>query len=216
MNKSEFFNTLKKENLTHLELSAGVTRQALHNALKSQNMKLDNLQAVAKAMGLELEFSPLGTEGNLLSSLAKFGVPLAHSKDGTMKFEDVVKKALVKSRQDGAYETFVPYLLLKNALKLKPLLLASKAFEANEVNALGYFVELANAFRPNKSFEKTLELLSVAKSSEKEFLVKTEKSNFPELFEKNKLAVKWNLKVRGTVNDHFQRWEKWEQSLKAK
>jgi hypothetical protein len=30
---------------------------------------------------------------------------------------------------------------------------------------------------------------------------------FAELFLKNPLALKWNFKVRGTPEDHFQRWE---------
>lgn len=214
MKKAEFFSELKKHNLTHLESSSGVSRQALHNALKSQNMKLDNLQSVAKAMKYDLAFLPLKNETNVLGSLAHFGVPVAHSKDGTLSFEDTVQESLLKARTDGAYETFVPYALVKNVKRSNPLLLAAKAFEVNQVNALGYFVELAHKFRSHESFAKLLEVLKPAKNPVKEFLVMNEKTNFPELFEKNHLALKWNLKTRGTVDDHLGRWEKWEQSQK--
>ena len=209
MRTAEFFSELKSQNLSQLEESAGVSRQALHNALKSHNMKLDNLTSVAKAMKLEVEFMPRKTEDNLLASLARWGVPVAHSNDGNLELEDVVEESLKRARKDGAYESFVPYLLVQNANKLNPLKLAARGFSSNQVNVLGYFTEMAHNFRPHPNFEKLLELLTVAKSPQQEFLVVSNKSNFPELFQKNQHALNWNLLVRGSVQDHTQRWEKW-------
>lgn len=209
---SEFFSQLEKQNLSALEHKAGISRQALHNALKSHNMKLLNLNSVAKAMQFDVVATPLRTESNLLASLAKYGVPVAHTKDGTLSFAEVVQKALVKAREDGAYETFLPYLLATNGDKLEPLKLAAKAFEVNQVNVLGYFTEMANLFKPSAALEELLRLLAPAQNNQTEFLVLATRSNFPELFEKNQLALKWNLKVRGTVQDHLDRWEKWVQS----
>ena len=177
-------------------------------------MQLENVESVAKAMHLNVEFVPDKTEDNLLASLARFDVPVAHTKDGNLEFGDVVKESLGRSRKDGAYETYVPFLLAKNASKVDPLKLAAKAFEVGQVNVLGYFVEMARVFRPHSKFDHLLKLLAVAKNPQNEFLVLTEKTHFPELFEKNKLALKWNLKVRGTVDDHMQRWEKWAKSQK--
>jgi hypothetical protein len=114
------------------------------------------------------------------------------------------------------YETFIPYLLAINVNKVEPLVLAAKSFEVSQVNVLGYFVEMAQEFRPHLNFENLLKYLSVAKSLENEFLIKDEKTSFPELFAKNHLALKWNLKVRGSVQDHLNRWEKWEKSQKNK
>lgn len=216
MKMDDFFLVLGSQNLSHLEKKSGISRQALHNALKTHNMKLDNLQSVAKAMQYKLEFSPLKTERNLLGSLSRYGVPVAHSREGTLTFAETVGESLLRSRQDAAYETFVPFLLAENPNLVEPLKLAAKAFELNQVNALGYFVEMAHTFRPFQVFEKLLSLLSPAKSLEKEFLVVSEKTHFPELFEKNELALKWNLRVRGTVQNHLQRWEKWAQSQKTK
>ncbi|MEZ0391418.1 MAG: hypothetical protein ACAH59_04335 [Pseudobdellovibrionaceae bacterium] len=216
MKMAEFFYTLKSQNLSHLEKKAGVSRQALHSAVKSHNMKLENLRSVAKAMHLDVEFAPLRNEENLLGSLAYYGVPVAHSKDGNLKFEDAVQESLQKAREDGAYETFVPYLLAKNVHLVDPLKLAAKGYESNQVNVLGYFVEMANELRAHPTFERLLQLLTVAKNPQKEFLVLTNRTNFPELFEKNHFALKWNLKVRGTVQDHLQRWKKWAQSQKSK
>ena len=214
MKTAEFFKTLRTHNLSHLEKDTGVSRQALHNALKTHNMKLDNLSAVAKALHLKVEFNPVTNEENLMSSLARWGAPLAHSKDGNLSLNDCVREALKRARQDGVYETLLPYVLCLNVEKLNPLTLAASAFSVNQVNVLGYFVDLAHYFRPNTKFQYLLKLLEPAKSNNKDYLVLSTKSHFPELFEKNKLALKWNLKVRGNAEDHLQRWDKWEKSLK--
>lgn len=214
MKTTEFFKTIKAHNLSHLEKDTGVSRQALHNALKSHNMKLDNLSSVAKALKLEVQFSPLMNEENLMSSLARWGAPLAQSKDGNLSLDECVRETLKRARQDGVYETLLPYVLCLNAKKLDPLTLASSAFAENQVNTLGYFVDLAHHFQPNEKFKYLLRLLEPAKSKDKEFLVLPTHTHFPELFKKNKLALKWNLKVRGKVEDHLKRWEKWEKSHK--
>ena len=214
MKTAEFFKTLKAHNLSHLEKESGVSRQGLHNALKTHNMKLDNLSAVAKALHLNVEFSPTTDEENLMSSLARWGAPVAHSKDGNLSLDECVRETLKRARQDGVYETLLPYVLCLNVDKLNPLTLAACAFTENQVNVLGYFVDLAQHFHPNEKFKYILKLLEPAKSDKKEYLVLSTKSYFPELFEKNKLALKWNLKVRGTLTDHLQRWDKWEKSHK--
>lgn len=212
METSAFFKKLAGESLTELERKTGVTRQALHNARKTQNMKLDNLRAVAKAMNFRLDFRPVTSEENLLSSLVEFGVPVAHSGEGTLSLTETVAEALKAARKDGAYESFTPYLLTVNVEKLDPLGLAAAAFQAKEVNALGYFVEMANAFHPHPRFKALLRLLEPAKDTSQEFLVRDKKTLFPELFAKNPLALKWNLKVRGTPENHFERWRKWQRS----
>lgn len=214
MNSTDFFKTLKSQNLSHLEKDIGVSRQALHNALKTHNMKLDNLSIVAKALNLKVEFIPITNEENVMSSLAKWGAPLAHSKNGNLSVEDCVRETLNLARHDGIYESLLPYVLYLNVKNINPLKLAATAYMENQVNVLGYFVELAHLFRPNAKFQFLLRLLEPAKSDDKEFLVLSTKSHFPEMFEKNKLALKWNLKVRGNEHDHLLRWEKWEKSLK--
>jgi hypothetical protein len=215
MKTADFFNALKSQNLTHVEKDSGVSRQALHSALKSHNMKLDNLSRVAKAINLKLEFVPVRTEDNLLASLAKWGAPLAHLKDGSLSFEETVGESLKESRYDGVYETLVPYLMTLNLEKLNVHKLVATALFAEQVNVMGYFAELANRFHPHEKLQSLIKMLQPAKSSSNEFLVLTTKSNFPELFEKNKLAQKWNLKVRGSVDDHLLRWRKWKTSQKA-
>jgi len=215
MKTAEFFKTLQAQNLTHLEKDSGVSRQALHGALKTNNMRLDNLTSVAKAIKLNVEFVPARTEYNLMASLAKFGVPVAHSKDGNLNLEETVAESLKRSRTDGVYETLVPYLLFLNLEKLSPNKLAAVALVEDQVNVLGYFAELANQYYPHPNLQHLLKLLQPAKSLTKEFLVLTTKSLFPELFEKNELALKWNLKVRGTVDNHMQRWNKWATSQKS-
>jgi hypothetical protein len=212
MKTAEFFNKLKSENLSQLEKDSHVSRQALHSASKSRNMKLDNLSSVAKALNFQIVLTPRLTEENLMSSLALLGAPLAHSKNGTLSLYESVSEALKRSREDGVYESLVPYVLWKNVDQLNPLKLVAKAYSTNQVNVLGYFIEMAHAFRPHEKFSFILKLLEPAKSLTEEFLVSSTKTHFPELFLKNKLAIKWNLKVRGSVDDHLQRWEKWAQS----
>jgi hypothetical protein len=212
MEAAEFFKRLADQNLTELERKTGVTRQALHNARRTENMKLDNLCNVAQAMNLQVDFQPAKTESNLLSSLVDFGVPVAHSGGGTLSFSEAVGEGLLASRKDGAYESFIPYLMIVNADKLDPLALAAVAFKNKEVNVLGYFAEMANAFSPHPNFDLLFRILESAKVSAVEFLVEGKKSFYPELFEKNPLALKWNLRVRGNPNDHFERWKKWQQS----
>lgn len=212
MNTTEFFNKLKSENLSKLEKDSHVSRQALHSASKNRNMKLDNLSSVAKALNFQVVITPRRTEENLMSSLALLGAPLAHSKNGTLSLTECVGEALKRARQDGVYESLVPYVLWQNVDQMNPLHLVAEAYSVNQVNVFGYFVELAQAFRPHEKFSYMLKLLEPAQSTNVEFLVPTTKTHFPELFLKNNLAVKWNLKVRGSVDDHLQRWEKWAQS----
>lgn len=215
MRTTEFFSKLKEQNLSRLETKTGLSRQSLHNALNTHNMKLENLVPLAKAMNLELRFESVKSEDNILASLAKFGVPVAHSKDGNLSFEELVKESVLRSRVDGAYETFVPFLLAQHADDFDPLKVAAQGYASGQVNALGYFAEMANQFKPSSNLNRLLELLRVAKINQDEFLVTTNKTYFPELFEKNKVARQWNLKVRGTVEDHMERWEKWERSRKT-
>lgn len=212
MDTNEFFKKLKSANLSKLEKVSHISRQALHSASKNKNMKLDNFSSVAKALNFQVVLTPRRTEENLMSSLAFFGAPVAHSKDGTLSFTESVGEALIKARQDGIYESLVPYVLWKNLNQLNPLNLVAEAYSANQVNVFGYFVEMAQAFRAHEKFEFMLKLMEPARSPTDEFLVVATKTQFPELFLKNKLAVKWNLKVRGSVDDHLQRWEKWAQS----
>ncbi|MGZ3806221.1 MAG: hypothetical protein ACXVB4_18550, partial [Pseudobdellovibrionaceae bacterium] len=51
--------------------------------------------------------------------------------------------------------------------------------------------------------------------TKKELLVRKEKVNFPELFEKNKTALRWGLLTRGSEHDHLERWTKWQQLRKS-
>lgn len=215
MEAVDFFKMLEKANLTELERKTGVSRQALHNARKTKNMKLDNLRAVAEALNLKVDFRADPTESNLLSSLVDFGVPVAHSGGGSLSFEDTVAEGLKRSRRDGVYESFLPYLLHKNVEKWDALALAAVGFKTKEVNALGYFAEMANAFQPHGKFETLLRLLEPAKGNLVEYLVLGKKSVFPQLFEKNPFALRWNLKVRGAPSDHFERWKKWQRSPKS-
>ncbi len=212
MNTTEFFNKLKSENLSKLEKVSHISRQALHSASKNRNMKLDNLTSLAKALNFQVVFTPRRTEENLMSSLALLGAPLAHSKNGTLSLSESVGEALTRARQDGVYESLLPYVLWKNVNQLNPLELVAEAYSVNQVNVFGYFVQMAQAFRPHEKFRLVLKILEPARSLTEEFLVAGTKTQFPELFLKNELAVKWNLKVRGSVDDHLQRWEKWAQS----
>lgn len=214
MEVAAFFKKLEAQNLTELERKTGLTRQALHNARRTKNMKLDNLKSVARAMNFRIDFQAVTNESNLLSSLVDLGVPVANSGGGTLSFDETVAEGLMASRKDGVYESFVPYLLVVNVEKMDPLALAAAAFRVKEVNPLGYFAEMANAFHPHPCFETLLRLLEPAKDSSRAFLVRDKKALFPELFEKNPLALKWNLKVRGTPENHFERWRKWQRSQK--
>jgi hypothetical protein len=214
MEARAFFKKLEGQNLTELERKTGVTRQALHNARKSRNMKLDNLTAVAKALNLELVFQPSLSEANLLGSLVDLGVPLAHSGEGSLSLHQAVAEGLKASRKDGTYESLLPYLLVKNADKLEPLNLAAAAFSTREVNPLGYFVEIANAYQPHPRLRELLRLLEPAKDPTSTYLVEGQKTQFPELFKKNPFALKWNLLVRGTPEAHFERWKKWQRLQK--
>ena len=214
MNTARFFTDLKSQNLSKLEKQVGVSRQALHSAIKTKNMRLDNLQAVATALNYTVEVVPQLTEENLLSSLVQWGAPLAYSKGGNLSFEWTVAEALKKARVDGLYESVVPYVLATNAPHFNPEFLVGLAYQNEQVNVLGYFSEAANHFRPNAKLGYILKLLEPGKRANKEPLVLSTKMNFPELFERNKPALKWNLWVRGDFADHLSRWEKWDKSQK--
>jgi hypothetical protein len=214
MNAAKFFQELQHQNLSALERQTKVTRQALHNALKTRNMKLDNLSTVAGAMNYQVELVPSLQEHNVLASLVKYGAPLAHSNDGNLPLELAVTEACKLSRKDGFYESVVPYVLAKNANCLKEYDLVGLAFQNNQPNVLGYFAELANMFRANTRLQKLMRLLDAGKPDTEELLVLTTQMNFPEMFTKNQAALNWKLLVRGNPEEHFNRWNKWEQSQK--
>lgn len=214
MEAVQFFKKLKDQNLSKLEGEARVSRQALHNAVKSKNMKLDNLSSVAKAMNYKVELTPVLSEENLLGSLVKWGAPLAHSAEGNLPLEATIVEASRRAREDGLFESLVPYVLATNAQDLKPNELVGLSFLNDQAAVVGYFAEVANLFRQNNKLQQVSLLLERGKRDGRELLVKTTKMNFPELFEKNMVAIKWNLLVRGNLQDHLDRWNKWEQSLK--
>jgi hypothetical protein len=215
MNTTEFFKHLKKENLSKLEKRAGVSRQALHQALHTQNMKLVNLNSLAKALDLRVELSPVPSEENLLASLARYGAPLAHSRGGSLSLEEALAESLNWSRRDGLYESVVPFVLIKNAKQLNVKKMVGLAYQNDQVNVLGYFAEMAQQYRSHGNLQMLLDLLVPGKESAKELLLLKTRMNFPELFERNPFAAKWNLWVRGRFADHRDRWEKWEESQKA-
>lgn len=214
METSKFFQKLKAQNLSQLEQQAKVTRQALYNAMKTKNMKLDSLRAVAKAMSYKVELVPEVSENNLLSSLVRWGAPLAHSADGTLSLEETLVEACKQARKDGLFESVVPYVLFKNASKLNPNKLVGLAFQKELAYVVGYFAEVSHLFRPHANLQKVMKMLEAGKEEDRQLLVTTTKMNFPELFERNKVALKWNLLVRGNLEDHFDRWNKWERSQK--
>jgi hypothetical protein len=214
MNTAEFFKTLKDENLSQLERRAGVSRQALYNAIKSKNMKLANFSTLAKSLGLKIELTPILNEENLMQSLAFWGAPVAFSRADQFSFEITLAESLKQSRVDGFYESVVPYTLVVNRETLNPLKIAAAAFEADQVNVMGYYAEMAKTYKDHKNLRELLKFLRPAMSSKKEFLILSTKSHFPELFKNNKIAHKWNLMVRGSPQDHFDRWDKWQQLLK--
>lgn len=215
MNTTEFFKHLKTKNLSRLEKRAGVSRQALHQALHTQNMKLANFNSLAKALDLRVELSPAQNEENLLASLVHYGAPLAHSRGGNLSLEEALAESLNWSRRDGLYESVVPYVLIKNAQQLNVKKMVGLAYQNDQVNILGYFAEMAQQYRSHKNLQKLLDLLVPGKEVEKELLLHKTNMNFPELFERNPYALKWNLWVRGQFADHRDRWEKWERSHKA-
>lgn len=215
MNVRQFFANLKTQNLSELERTTTVSRQALYGALKTRNMKLQNLESVAKSLNYEVSFEPVKTEANVLASLARFGVPVAYEAGGSLSLEQAVAFGLELSREDGLFESVLPYALAVNAEKLNVPLLVGAAFELNQAKVLGYFAAMANHFRPHENLMELLRLLSPLKSSNRELLVRKNKVNFPELFEKNELALEWGLLVRGTAKYHLERWNKWAQSRKT-
>lgn len=214
MKTAEFFKQVRLQNFSDLEKKAHVSRQALYGALKSKNMKLQNFESLAKAMNYRLSVVPDVTEENVLASLKKAGAPVAFSGDGNLDLESALAASLQLAHREGLYESVVPYVLVLNVEKLNLNKVLGLAFESGDANVLGYFMEMANAFHPHPKFEKALLVLSPMKSDEPELLVRSEKSNFAELFKRNSAALKWNLLVRGKLEDHLMRWESWNQSKK--
>ncbi len=182
--------------------------------MKTKNIKLDNLRSVAKAMNYKIELVPSLNEDNFLSSLVNWGAPLAHSGGGNLTLEVTVIEACKQARKDGIFESVVPFVLAKNAPNLNVNELVGLAFQNNQANVLGYFAELAHLFYPHSNLQKIIKLVESSKTEKRELLVTTTKMNFPELFERNAIALKWNLLVRGNVKDHLDRWSQWEQSQK--
>lgn len=215
MDPKDFFEMLKDKNLTEVEERSGVSRQALYGAMKSQNMKLSNLSSVADSLDLEVQVVPSESEENLLKSLKRFGAPVTHDFGGNLSLESAVALGLKMARKDAYYESVVPYVLALNAELLDANKLLGLALTDDQVNVLGYFCELAYAFKPNQKLKKFLASLNSFKKTETELLVLKEKVNFPELFSKNHLALKWNLLTRGTEQDHLERYKKWQQLRKS-
>lgn len=123
-------------------------------------------------------------------------------------------QASKQERKDGLFESIAPFVLVKNAPNLKVNELVGLAFQNNQASVLGYFAELALLFYVHPNLQKIIKLVESSKTEKKELLVTTTKINFPELFERNAIALKWNLLVRGNVKDQLDRWSKWEQSQK--
>jgi hypothetical protein len=213
MNTKAFFKNLGKQNLSELERKTSLSRRALGSAKKSHNMKLDNLENLAEALGLSLNFVPVTDEENVLSSLKRFEAPLAHKAGGNLDLGQALVASFKFARIEGLYESVVPYVMAVNANNLNPRnLVAMTQLENGEVAVLGYFAQMANEFSPHPHLTElvTLAALFHEQKPKKETLIKNEKVNFVELFEKNRVALRWGFLARGTLKDHLDRWNKWQ------
>jgi len=213
MNTKAFFKNLGMQNLSELERKTDLSRRALGSAKKSHNMKLDNLENLAEALGLSLNFVPVADEENVLSSLKRFNAPLAHETGGNLDLAQALVASFKFARTEGLYESVVPYVMAVNAKNLNPRdLVALTHLENGEVAVLGYFAQMANEFSSHPHLTELVKLADSfrEKKPKKETLLKNEKVNFVELFEKNRVALRWGFLVRGTVKDHLDRWNKWQ------
>ncbi|HEY8269879.1 MAG TPA: hypothetical protein VIG33_03260 [Pseudobdellovibrionaceae bacterium] len=218
MNARAFFKKLGSENLSELERKTDLSRRALGSAKKTHNMKLENLEVLADAMGFSVQFLPQESEDNVLLSLKRFGAPLAHESGGNLDLTEALVCGMNLARQDGLYESIVPYVMAQNSQKLHPLDILSKVhLRGDHMKVVGYFAEMANHFKPHPHLAELMRLAQVFNPDlkQKELLLKKEKVNFPELFEKNKTALRWGLLTRGSERDHLERWAKWQQSRKS-
>jgi len=216
MNTNEFFELLDDQNKADLSRKSGLSRQAVFDALKTRNFKLQTLKRVARNLNLEVSLKPLESEGNVLASLAKFGSVSGQDEPGTLDLEESLAAGLFFVHSSGLLESLLPYVLALNAKKLNVTRLFALSLLREEAATLGYLVGMASKFKPHANLEKLKSLCVPFKFSSETPLLKNQVANFPEILRKNDVAREWNVLARGTVKDHLDRWEKWQRSQKRR
>lgn len=202
--------------LSRLSEDSDVSRQALYAFFDGGDMKLSNLESLMDVLGVELSFkAPDPVDEDVLGNLGRFGSPLVAGKPKTpMTLEASLAKALRLVGGEGRLTSVLPYLLVHKAQTVDGKeLLKHLEGDSKSLQFLGYFLDVALAYRKRKPLEKLRKSVE-KKLKQKSDLMLRERDQGKSLkdFERfdNPAAKKWRVGTRDELSYLVERCRKWE------
>lgn len=204
---------LKNTNLSEVMRETKVSRQTLYNVLQNKNTTKETVTKL-------VDYFYKKNNAEVYQNLKFYGAPLFENAKKTYSLEQTLFYALNLSRNDGLVESVLPYVLYKNRSVVNLKFLYRKCMKEDLDNLLGYYLEVSTKFRSNKNFEKFLKYMKELCDHQTLQPVPLGKRKVPEYarsaYTQNEVALSWGLLVRGELNHHLERFEKWAALEKQK
>lgn len=199
---------------SRLAHDSGISRQGIYRLLSERNPRYETLEKLASTLKIDLDLTKNlpGTE-DIYSSLKAHGAPLsAHAIEPPLPLEESLARGISLSRTDGLLSSIIPYLLFKKNDELNIPHLISLCDSLGESRALGYYADLANAFRANEKLKRLADLIFDL-HFDQEPLSKNSKptESFRRLakIKNNPVAKKWKFMTIDNLGHHLERYNKW-------
>jgi transcriptional regulator with XRE-family HTH domain len=197
-----------------LSRDSGISRQGIYRLISERNPRYETLDKIAMALQIDLDITKaLPTTDDIYSSLKFHGAPLrARETKKPLSLEETIARGISISRTDGLIISIVPFLLFKKADKVNIPSLIALCDGLGEVQALGYYADIANTFRPNKKLAKLVDVLDDLPFKQ-ELLSKNTRmtESLKKLIKiiENPIAKKWKFITIDSLAHHFERYDKW-------
>lgn len=200
---------LSSSNLQRLARATKLSRTTLYKVMEAK-------PTTTATLGKLSSFFENKTANELYQNLKFYGAPLAEkNRRKTLTLEETLLEALKVSRTDSLVESVLPYVLFKNRAVLNLPLLLRESVKSDVDRLLGYYLDVSNQYKPNKTFKNFTHdmrnLFHYETNQPQTLNGKTVKEFALSAYLKNTVALDWGLLVRGELSHYLERFHKWEQ-----
>lgn len=193
---------------------SGISRQGIYRLLSERNPRYETLEKLASTLRIDLDLTKnLPSTEEIYSSLKEHGAPLsAQTIEHPLPLEESLARGISLSRTDGLISSIIPYLLFRKIDDLNTPRLISLCDSLGESRTLGYYADVANAFKSNEKLKRLADLIFDLHFGQ-ESLSKNEKptESFRHLAKltDNPIAKKWKFMTIDNLEHHLERYNKW-------
>jgi hypothetical protein len=205
---------IKEYGPNRLSKDSGVSRQGIYRLMSEKNPRYKTLEKISVPLKIDLDLTrQLSTTDEIYSSLKFHGAPIRTKSTKTpLPLEEALAQGIALSRLDGFISSIVPYLLFKKAKELNIPHLIALCDNLGECQALGYYSDIANTFRPNLKLNRMSDLLSDTHYKQEPLSKNTRLTESLKRLahiSNNPIAKKWKLLTIDNLEHHLERYNKW-------